>query len=171
MQKLLFLLLLLPVIGFAQRQDVYIKFTDATGKAIVGDVTIKGFEKSIAALTIGSAGRNNVQTNFTMPITGASADLKKAMTNNETLQSGMVSVTQVDPASGRQLLMYTIKMEGIKVNTCSESMGCNSTTTTATSITATRIGWTYYEYGKTGVQSVSRKFGFDASTGKEWTGF
>jgi hypothetical protein len=33
---------------------------------------------------------------------------------------------------------------------------------------ATRIGWTYYN---TGTQTVSRKFGWDAESNKEWVNF
>jgi hypothetical protein len=38
-------------------------------------------------------------------------------------------------------------------------------------ITATRIGWTYYQTSPNGAQTVSRKYGYDANTGQEWTNF
>jgi type VI protein secretion system component Hcp len=123
------------------------------------------------ALTVGSAGKNNTQVTFSMNITGASADLKRAMTNGETLQSGLVTVTQLNPSMGRPMVVYSIKIEEIKVNACSESMGCNSAMTTSATITATRIGWTYYQNNPNGTQTVSRKYGFDSASGKEWTNF
>jgi hypothetical protein len=38
-------------------------------------------------------------------------------------------------------------------------------------ITATRIGWTYYQIDATGRSGISRKYGYDSETGKEWTNF
>jgi hypothetical protein len=62
-------------------------------------------------------------------------------------------------------------MEGIRINACSESVGCNNTMGSNVVITATRIGWTYYQYNSKGTQTVSRKYGYDANTGQEWTNF
>jgi len=42
---------------------------------------------------------------------------------------------------------------------------------TTVTLQATRIGWTYYQIGKTGAQTISRKFGWDADTQTEWTNF
>jgi type VI protein secretion system component Hcp len=171
MRKIILIMLLSPLFCIAQKQEVFIKLVDANGKQISGDAVVKGFEKQLYALTVGSAGKNNTQVTFSMTITGASADLKRAMTNGETLQSGMVTVTQLNPSMGRPMVVYSIKIEEIKVNACSESMGCNSAMTTSASITATRIGWTYYQNNPNGTQTVSRKYGFDSASGKEWTNF
>jgi hypothetical protein len=62
-------------------------------------------------------------------------------------------------------------MENIRVNSCAEMMGCNAQMNTTTTLSAARIGWTYYETDKTGKQAVSRKYGFDNESGKEWTNF
>jgi type VI protein secretion system component Hcp len=68
-------------------------------------------------------------------------------------------------------IAYTIKMENIRVSSCSESMGCNGVITTSAVLAATRIGWTYYQTDASGRQTITRKYGFDNDTGREWTGF
>lgn len=94
------------------------------------------------------------------------------MTNGEFLIDGQVVFTAMDPqGSGRLLTTYTIKMENISVVSCEESVGCNSAMNTSVALQATRIGWTYYQTGKTGTQVVSKKYGWDASNNKEWFNF
>jgi len=170
MRKFIFILLFAPIFCFAQKQTIFLKLTDAGGKQINGDGTLRGFERQLGIITLSSAGKNNTQQLFTMPVTGASADLKRVMASGELL-SGLLTVTQSDPSMGKPMIVYTIKMEDIRVNACSESIGCNNAMSTAAAITATRIGWTYYQTAPNGVQTVSRKFGFDAGSGKEWTNF
>lgn len=171
MYKIFFLLFLFPALGFAQKQDIFIKITDASGKQINGDATTKGFEKQLGVLTVNTAGKNNTQLLFSMPITGASADLKRAMATGEVLLTGLVTVTRLDATMGKPVIVYTIKMENMRVNACSESIGCNNTQTTNSAITATRIGWTYYQANPNGSLTVSRKYGYDSGTGQEWTNF
>jgi type VI protein secretion system component Hcp len=169
MRTIIFILLFIPIIAAAQKQDVYIKLTDAKGVQIKGDAILKGFERSMQALTINSGGKNNTQFNFTMNITGASADLKSAMNSGEFLLSGLVTVLQ--PGLARPMITYTIKMEKIKVTSCNESMGCNNIMTTSITLQATRIGWTYYQTSTTGAQTVSNKYGYDAEAVGTWTNF
>jgi type VI protein secretion system component Hcp len=168
MRTIIALLLLLPVVSVAQKTDVFIKLTDANGQQIKGDALLKGFERNITALSFTTGGKNNSQLTFSMNVTGATADLKRAMGNGMVLPAGMLTVTQ--PAMNAPTISYTIKMENIKVNSCAESMGCNGITTTTAVITATRIGWTYYQ-NNGGKQTISNKYGYDADTGREWTNF
>jgi len=170
MRTLIFLLLLSPFWGLAQKSDVFIKLTDAKGLQIKGDVVLKGFENSLGATSLTTAGKNNTQLNFTMTVNGASAELKKALANGELLLNGQVSVIIPNPNAGRPLTSYTIKMERIAVLTCFEAMGCNNAMNTTVTLQVTRIGWTYYD-NRTGTQTVSRKFGWDAENNKEWTSF
>lgn len=170
MRTIILMLLLSPLFSFAQKQDVFLKLTDANGLQIKGDAVTKGYEKSIAVLSFAQAGKNNSQLSFSMNISGAGADLKKAMNNGSLLQNGTLTVTQLS-GSGIPAITYTIKMENIQVNSCSESMGCNGVMTTTTVLTAGRIGWTYYQTDNTGRTSVSRKYGFDIQSGKEWSNF
>lgn len=171
MRTIILSLLLLPFTLAAQKTDVYLKLTDAAGQQIRGEAFAKGYERSIAVLSFNSGGKNNSQLTFTMSISGASADLKRAMGNGSLLTNGQLTVTQPNPNGGLPVIAYTIKMEAIKVNSCSESMGCNNVLTTNTVLTATRIGWTYYQTSPNGSQTVSRKYGFDSATGGEWTNF
>ncbi len=166
MRTLILLLLVFPMVSIGQ---TYIKLADPSGQPIKGDATTKGFEKNIIVLSFAPSGKNNAQLSFTMNVTGASADLKRAMGSGSLLPNGTLTVTQ--PGGGGITISYTIKMENIKVNTCAESMGCNGVMTTTTVLTAARIGWTYYQTDNTGKTNVSRKYGFDNETGKEWANF
>jgi len=171
MRILILILLLSPLLNFAQKSDVFIKLTNAKGLQIKGDVLLKGFENSLGATSITTAGKNNTQLNFTMTVNGASAELKKALANGELLLNGQVSVMIPNPSAGRPMTSYTIKMEKIAVLTCYEAMGCDNAMNTTVSLQVTRIGWTYYDQSKTGAQTVSRKFGWDAENNKEWASF
>lgn len=170
MRKIIFLLLFISITSFAQTQEVFIKLTDSKGAQIKGDALTRGFERWMQAYTINPGGKNNVQLSFTMSISGASADLKRAMANGEWLMNGQVNVMQA-ASSGIPQPAYIIKMEKIQVLSCTEVMGCNSAMTTSVILQATRIGWTYYQTGKTGTQVISNKYGYDAETGGQWTNF
>ena len=170
MRTIFLLLLLIPVFATAQKQNVFLRLTDANGRQINGDASFKGYEKWMSILTTSSGGKNNTQTSLTMNITGASADLKKAMANGEFLVSGQLTVLQPATASAPRPA-YIIKMEKIKVLGCSEAMGCNSAMTTTVTLQATRIGWIYYQTDRVGTQVVSNKYGYDAETGGVWTNF
>jgi type VI protein secretion system component Hcp len=170
MRTLILALLILPIAGLAQKTDTYLKLTDASGQQIKGDAAARGFERCIGVLSFAAAGKNNSQLSFSMSITGAAADLKRAMSSGSLLPNGILTVTQPS-GGGAPAISYTIKMENIRVNSCSESMGCNGVMTSTAVISATRIGWTYYQTDNTGKSTVSRKYGFDNETGKEWTNF
>ncbi|HSN61726.1 MAG TPA: hypothetical protein VLR49_12375, partial [Ferruginibacter sp.] len=64
MRTIILLLLLLPLITAAQQTNTYIKLTDAGGQQIKGDAMVKGYERSITALSFASGGKNNSQLTF-----------------------------------------------------------------------------------------------------------
>ncbi len=171
MKTILFLLLLTPFISFSQKTDVFVKLTDAKGQQIKGEAVLKGFERWIGATTISSGGKNNIELSFTMAVSGASADLKRAMANGELLLNGQVTVLSPNQTTGSPVTSYTIKMEKIAVTFCNEAMSCNNVLSTTVNLRATRIGWTYYQPDKTGAMSVSKKFGWDADSQSEWANF
>jgi type VI protein secretion system component Hcp len=172
MKTIILILLLSPFFCFSQKASTFIRLTDARSQQIKGESATKGFERWIEATSTNSAGKNNTQFSFTMMVAGASADLKRAMTNGESLIDGQVAFTAMDPqGSGRMITTYTVKMERISVISCNEAMGCNGVTNTTVTLQATRIGWTYYQTGKTGAAVVSKKYGWDAESNKEWTNF
>jgi type VI protein secretion system component Hcp len=169
MHKIILVLLLFPLTALAQKQDVYLKLTDASGQQIKGDAVTKGYERTVGVLSFSTAGKNNAQLSFNMNVTGTSADLKRAMSSGTLLPNGILTVTKA--TMGAPAIVYTIKMENITVNNCTESMGCNGVLNSIAVITAARIGWTYYQQDASGKLSVSRKYGFDNDSGKEWTNF
>lgn len=171
MKTIIFLLLLIPFISFSQKTNVFVKLTDAKGLQIRGEASLKGFERWIGATTISSGGKNNTELSFTMAVSGASADLKRALANGELLLNGQVTVMSPNPTTSYPVISYTIKMENVAVTFCNEAMGCNNILSTTVNLQATRIGWTYYQPDKTGAMSVSKKFGWDADTQSEWTNF
>lgn len=171
MKTIILLLLTIPIISFSQKTDVFVKLTDARGVQIMGDAYLKGFERWIGATTISSGGKNNTELSFTMAIGGAASDLKRALANGELLLNGQVTVLSPNPSTGYPVTSYIIKMENIAVTSCSEAIGCNNVMTTSVNLRATRIGWTYYQIGKAGAQTISKKFGWDTDTQSEWTNF
>lgn len=173
MRNLIFILLLSPFLGIAQKSDVFIRLTDARGQLIKGEALLKGFENWLGATTFNAAGKSNTNTqlNFTITVNGASGELKKALSNGELLLSGQVAVMIPNPSGAVPMKSYTIKMEKIAVLTCYEAMGCNNVMNTTVTLKATRIGWTYFNPATTGQQTVSSKFGWDAETNSQWTSF
>jgi type VI protein secretion system component Hcp len=171
MKTIIFLLLLTPFISFSQKTNVFVKLTDAKGQQIKGEAALKGYERWIGATTISSGGKNNTELSFTMAVSGASADLKRALANGELLLSGQVTVLSPNPTTSAPVISYTITMENIAVTFCNEAVGCNNVMNTTVNLRVTRIGWTYYQPDRTGAQSVSKKFGWDADTQSEWTNF
>ena len=170
MRVLIFILSLCPFLGLAQKTDVFIKLTDAKGRQIKGEVFMKGFENWLGATSLNSSGKSNTQLSFSTTVSGASADLKRALSNGEFLD-GQVVVIVPNPSGGPPIKSYTIKMEMIAVLTCYEAMGCNNAMNTTVTLQSTRIGWTYYNTATSGAQTVSRKFGWDAENNIEWTSF
>lgn len=170
MRTVIFIFLFSTIIAVAQGQRVYVNLSDASGKQIKGDVSMKGFERWMEALTTSSSPKNNSQFTYTMNISGAAADLKRTMQNGEFLVSGQVTVLQ--PATTyAPRPAYIIKMEKIRVLGCFDAMGCNGVMTTTINLQATRIGWIYYQTDRAGTQVISNKYGFDAETGGQWTNF
>jgi type VI protein secretion system component Hcp len=170
MRTIISLFLLAPIFSIAQTTSVYIKLSDSKGQQIIGESVLKGHEKWIQASTTTAGGKNNTQFSFTMPVSGASADLKRAMANGQALSIAEVHAL-VPNGGGAPLFSYTIMMQQVTVLSCTEAMGCNNVMNTAVSLQATRIGWTYYSQSRTGAATVSRKFGWDAAANAEWTNF
>ena len=169
MRTIILLVLMLPLLTTAQKTNTYLNLTDAGGQQIKGDAVVRGFERCLGLFSFTAAGKNNSQLSFNMSVSPAAADLKKAMSTGALLINGTLTVTQ--PGPGAPIILYTIKMENIRVNSCAESMGCNGVMNTVTNLTATRIGWTYYQQDARGASTVSRKYGYDNDSGKEWTNF
>ncbi len=170
MKHIIFIFLIAPLFVAAQNQTVYVKLADFKANVIKGDVLERGYENQIQAFTMATSGKNNSQVSFTMNIIGASADLKRAMANGELLSTGELTVTKLG-YNGVPVVQNTIKMEKIKVLACSENMGCDNTMMSTVTLQPARIGWTYYQTSKGGLQTVSNKYGYDLESGGAWTNF
>lgn len=171
MRKLLFVVLLFTATAStAQIPGVYLNIANPNGSMIAGTSKLKGYEKWIQSLTFSTGGNNNSTVDFTMNISGASADFMAAMNSGYLLPKGTIS--SLDYGGGGSVMpLYTITMENIQVVACRDVMGCNSALVTSVQLRATRIGWTYYEMGGDGRMRVTRKYGFDTETGKPWEKF
>jgi hypothetical protein len=151
--KLLFLLLF-QLCLIAQSQEVYIKLTNRSGKTITGVAVTKGYERWIPALTVSSGGTSNTQFSFTMNVSGAMADLERALTKRELLQNGEVAALKNSGIDMKQILLHAVKMEQIRVIDCVEIMGNDGVMINSVTLEATRIGWTYDKNSKTGIQTI-----------------
>ena len=167
MRTIIFILLLTPILSFAQKTQIFIKLTDSKGQQIKGEAMMKGFERCINAMTLSPAGKNDTQFTFTMPISSTSADLKRASATGEVL-SGHVTVLSPIQSVGVPFIAYTMKMENIAIASCNEVVNEGSIMNTTVTLRATRVGWTYY---KAETQTISGKFGWDSDTKSEWTNF
>jgi type VI protein secretion system component Hcp len=161
--------LLFPLFALCQTNQTYLKITDANGQMIKGSAVTKGFENAIQVTSMSAGGKNNTQISITMPVTGASADFKSALMNGKILPKGdLITGTS---GMGALTLVNTIRLESVTVLSCTDAIGCNGLMNTTVVLNAVRIGWTYYAQDRTGVNTVSKKFGWDAAANREWTGF
>jgi type VI protein secretion system component Hcp len=167
---LIALLLLSASLCFSQAAGVYLNLTTPGGTKINGTSQLIGYEKWIQSQTFSTGGRNNTQIDFTMEISGASADLMNVMNSGAMLPLGQINALDYS-GSGKPRIVYTITMENIRVLSCRDIMGCNNILTTSVQLQATRIGWTYYEVTPDGRTVISRKYGYDAETKQQWLKF
>ncbi|MGC8751349.1 hypothetical protein [Hydrotalea sp.] len=170
MRTIILFLLYFPLITWAQNQRVYLKLFDETGKLIKGDAFMRGFEGNISILSFSEGGKNSNQFIFSMNITGASADLKRAMQLGIVLKNGLLSVLQMGN-SGQLVLGNTVFMENVRVINCTEAMGCNGLLSTQVTLAPAKVGWTYYQTDALGKTTISRKYGFDNESGTQWNNF
>lgn len=169
MRSILLILFILPAICFSQKQETFIKLTNSSGKQVNGLSVKRGFERWINAVSFSTAGRNNSEITFTMPVSNASVELKAIANSKDALSKGQVTVSKIDLQ--RMTTLYTINMEQMKVMSCSDFTAAGNTMMTSVTIQATRIGWTYYAQDRMGKITISGKYGYDLSTGDNWTGF
>lgn len=165
MKLIIFLLSVLPLTIWAQKDESYAKFINEDGSVIKGSSVTKNFERQIPVFNIetNSTGHSTI-VRFTMPVESASGVLRNLHSSDGRMRSGEIQVTYI--SFDRRLVKYKINMENIAVEECIDSGG-----NTIVQLHATRIGWTYYTYTKSGVQSVSGKNGWDEVAGTVWNNF
>lgn len=165
MKLIIFLLSVLPLTIWAQKDETFAKFINEDGSVIKGSSVTKNFERQIPVFNLetNSAGNSTI-VRFTMPIESASGVLRNLQLSQGSMRSGEIHVTYI--SVDRRLIRYKINMENITVEECTDSGG-----NTIVQLHATRIGWTYYSYTKSGVQSVTGKNGWDEEAGTAWNNF
>ena len=165
MKQLIILFFLVPIVTLAQKEESFAKLINEDGSVIKGSSMVKLYERQIPVYSIetNSAG-NSTTVRFTMPIKSASGMLRNLQLSQKRLRSGEINVTFI--SLDRRLVKYKINMENILVEECSDSGG-----STIVQLHATRIGWTYYAYAKSGVQTISSKNGWDEEARAAWTNF
>ena len=165
MKLTLILLMVIHTAVWAQKDESFAKFINEDGSLIKGSSMTKLYERQIPVYTIetNSAG-NSTTVRFTMPIENASGVLRNLLQSQKKLRSGEINVTFI--SLDRRFVKYKINMENITVEVCADSGE-----STIVQLHATRIGWTYYAYTKSGIQSVSSKNGWDEEARAAWTNF
>ncbi len=177
MRYLLFAALLLPALAFSQQTTTYLKLNDANGIQIKGTAFVKGFEAQIVVTSMVSdpgnqknGGKPSNTITFTMPVSGATADLRRSINSGKPLSSGDLT-SLVSSQMSAPSITFRIRMEQVTVVSLVDAIGCNGVMNTTVVLEAERMGWTYYNTNKGGASIVSNKYGWDARAGKEWTGF
>ena len=170
MKKLLFSLLLLPTIGFSQKNFTYLSLKSTAGQLIKGSSVAKGFERQIETTTFQSnSATNDTRISFTMPAGSASGELRASISTKQALPKGEVTVTTM--SSHQPVIIYKINMENIRVESCDDIQNSNGEMVTQVVLRALRIGWTYYTIDRRGVLTVASKSGWDAEKSQGWTSF
>lgn len=165
MKLIIILLSLLPMTIWAQKDEVFAKFILEDGSAIKGSSVTRLYERQIPVFSLETnSAANSTVVRFTMPVESASGVLRNLLISQGRMRSGEIHVTYI--SLDRRLVRYKIRMENIAVEECTDSGG-----TTTVQLHATRIGWTWYSYTKSGIQSVSSKNGWDEKARAVWTNF
>lgn len=165
MKRILILLIVLPTMAWTQKDEIFARFVQEDGSVIKGSSLVKNYERQIQLYSLESNSTGNSTTvRFTMAVESASGVLRNLLDSQGRMLSGEINVTYI--SIDRRMVRYKINMENIAVEECTDSGG-----TTTVQLHASRIGWTYYSYTKSGIQSVSGKNGWDEELRSSWTGF
>ena len=165
MKFFLILLFFSPILLWAQKDETFAKFINEDGSVIKGSSMTQFYERQIPLynLETNSAGNSTI-VRFIMPTESASGVFRNIMNSQGRMRSGEIQVTYI--SLDRRLVRFKINMENIAIEECTDSGG-----TTVVQLHATRIGWTYYNYTKSGTQTVASKSGWDEQLRASWTAF
>ncbi len=162
---IIILIFVLPVTSLAQKDEIFAKFISDDGSLIKGSSMVRLYERQIplSGLETSSASKSTV-VRLTMNNESASAVFRNLQLADKRMRSGEITVTFL--SLDRRLVRYKINMENIAVEEYSDSQN-----SCIIQLHATRIGWTYYSYTKSGIQTISSKIGWDEELGTSWSGF
>lgn len=165
MYRLLLLSLLLPLLAKAQKEESFGKFIDPNGTVIRGISVTQYYERLISLSGVATdATQQSTRVRFTMETQAASFQFLNFLQSGAKMPSGEITVTFLSGDNRR--VKYRINMEAISVEECADAGGW-----TTVQLHATRIGWTYYSYTRSGLQTISSKTGWDEGTRSSWTNF
>lgn len=165
LKNMVWMLILLPVAAFSQRDKAFAKFTAGDGVTVKGSSLARGYERQIEVYNLNaSSANNNTTVTFSMPISAASGAFRNAANSNSPLRTGEIVV--LAPVGDVEKVTYKIVMEEAVVVECEDANNI-----TKVKLRATRIGWVYYSTSVKGATTVSSKSGWDAAAKKAWTGF
>lgn len=165
MRIILITLLLLPFTIMAQKEENFARFINEDGTIIKGSSLVKLYERQIPVSSIESnASANSTVVTFTMSQEAAVAILRDLLLSRKKMRSGEINITYM--SLDRRLVRYKINMESISVTEVTDANGVSTVR-----LNAARIGWTYYSYTKSGLQTISSKNGWDAERRTAWTNF
>lgn len=165
MKQILFALLMLPALLFAQKEESFAKFINEDGSVIKGSSLVKLYERQVPVYTIETnASANSTVVKFVMNTEAATAVFRDISVSGKKMRSGEIVVTYI--SYDRRFVRYKINMENIAVTEVTDTNGSSTV-----QLNASRIGWTYYSYTKSGLQTISSKNGWDAERRTAWTNF
>jgi len=159
------LLFFIPLSGWTQKDESFAKFINEDGTMIKGSSVTKIYERQIPVFNVETnSAINSTILRFTMNTESAAGILRNLLQANKAMRSGEIAVTYI--SYNRRQVRVKINMENIAVEECTDVDGI-----TTVQLHAARIGWTYYSYTKSGVQSIISKSGWDEEKRKEWSNF
>ena len=165
MRIFLMILMLAPLTIIAQKEENFARFINDDGTIIKGSSLVKLYERQIPVYAIESnASANSTVVTFTMNQEAAVAILRDLLLSRKKMRSGEIAITYM--SLDRRLVRYKINMESISVTEVTDANGVITV-----QLNAARIGWTYYSYTKSGLQTISSKNGWDAERRTAWTNF
>jgi type VI protein secretion system component Hcp len=165
MKKLLLLLLALPLLTLAQKDEGFALLIRDDGAVIKGSSVTQLYERQIPVYNLETnSAANSTTIRFTMGQEAAAAILRDMLQQRRSLLSGSITITFI--SLDRRLVRYKINMENVAIERCEDANGM-----TTVQLHATRIGWTYYSYSKSGTQTISSKSGWDEQRQQAWTAF
>lgn len=165
MRYLFILLCCIPLTVLAQKDEVFAKFINEDGTIIKGSSLVKLYERQIPVNSVESnASANSTVVRFTMNQEAAVAIFRDLLLTRKKIRSGEIAITYI--SLDRRLVRYKINMENVSVSEVADANGVITI-----QLNAARIGWTYYSYNKSGLQTISSKNGWDAERRTAWTNF
>jgi type VI protein secretion system component Hcp len=178
----LFVFLAAGNIASAQTQNIYIKATDQSGRAIPGEVTAKAYVGDIAATSFGqdnsacAAGPGACKPTMGHFIFNMTID-KSLITLNQLLFTGSAMKTidfifvRNTGTGNPPVEFYRVHLELASIVHITNAIDASGAPTAQVELAAVRSGWTYTPISPTGAPGTPVKFGWDSNGNAQWNSF